>query len=68
LVCPWNVVVVVCLRRVLRPEAEGGAYNTVGRRAGARNTVQVLPRPEGSKRSPGHILTVLPCRGAGHGV
>ena len=68
MVCPWNVVVVICLRWVLHLEAEGGAYNTVGQRAGTRNTVQALPHPEGSKRSPGHILTILPCRGAGHGV
>ena len=46
LVGPWDVVVVVCPCRVLRPEAEGGAYDTVGQRAGTRNTVQALPRLE----------------------
>ena len=64
---PWNVVVVVCPCQVLRPEAEGGAYNTVGRSAHARNTIQALPCLEGSKRPSRHALTVLSCRGTGHG-
>ena len=68
MVCPWNVVVVVCLRRVLRPEVAGGAYNTVGWIAGARNTVRALPRLERSGAWLCHILMVPLCRGAGHGV
>ena len=44
-----TVVVVVCLRRVPCLRTEGGAYNSVGRRACARNTIQALPRLEGSK-------------------
>ena len=63
----WNIVVVVCPRWVLRPEAEGGAYNTVGQRARARSTIQSLPRLEGSKRPSHHTLMVLSCRGAGYG-
>ena len=64
---PWNVVVVVCPCWVLRLEAEGGAYNSVGRRARACNTIQALPRLEGSKRQSCHALMVLSYRGAGHG-
>jgi len=64
---PWNVVVVVCLCRVLRPRAEGGAYNTVGQKVRAHNTIQPLPRLEGSKSPSCHVLMALSCRGAGHG-
>ena len=42
-------MVAVCLRRVLCLRAEGGAYNSVGRRARAHNTIQALLRLEGSK-------------------
>ena len=42
-------MVVVCLRRVPCPRAEGGAYNSVGRRARAHNTFQALLCLEGSK-------------------
>ena len=49
---PRNVVVVVCPCQVLRPEAEGGAYNPVGRRARAYNTIQALPRLEGLSTRP----------------
>ena len=42
-------MVVVCLRQVSCPRAEGGTHNSVGRRACAHNTIQVLLRLEGSK-------------------
>ena len=42
-------MVVVYLRWVPCPRAEGGAYNSVGRGACARNTIQALLRLEGSK-------------------
>ena len=44
-----NVVVVVYLRRVLCPRAEGGAYNSTGQGARTCNTFRALWRPEGSK-------------------
>ena len=45
----WTVVVVVYLRRVPCPRDEGGAYNSIGRRARTRNTFQALLCLEGSK-------------------
>ena len=44
-----TVVVVVCLRQVPCPRAEGSVYNSVGRRARARNTIQALLCLERSK-------------------
>ena len=42
-------MIVVYLRRVPCPRAEGGAYNSTGRRARTCNTFRALRRPEGSK-------------------
>ena len=44
-------MVVVCLRQVPCPRAEGGAHNSVGQRARTHNTIQALLRLEGSKAS-----------------
>ena len=42
-------MVVECPCLVPHPGAEGGAYNTVGRKVRAHNTIQLMPFLEGSK-------------------
>ena len=59
----WSVVVVVYLRRVPCPRAEGGAYNSIGRGARTYTTFWALRRLEVSKAPvPSFLGSTFPAR------